>query len=78
MKCFHCTGEMKSAMAPFRVGRHVYHLLLDTVPAWVCGQCGQAYFELREVEAIQEANRVLDRPPRRLAADAAAGTARIA
>lgn len=78
MKCFHCTGEMKSAIAPFRVGRHGHHLLLDTVPAWVCGECGEAYFELREVEAIQEAIRVLDRQARRLAADAAAGTARIA
>ena len=61
MKCIHCNGEMKSATAPFRVDRHGYHLLLDTVWAWVCGECGEAYFEIREVEAIQEAIKVLDR-----------------
>ena len=65
---------MKSATAPFHVNRHGYHLLLDTVPAWVCGQCGEARFERREVEAIQEAIRILDRQAGRLASDAAAGT----
>ena len=75
MKCIHCHGGMKPATAPFHVDWHGYHLLLDTVPAWVCGQCGEAYFESREVEAIQEAIRVLDRQARRLAADAAPGTA---
>lgn len=75
MKCIHCHGEMKSATAPFHVDRHGYHLLLDTVPAWVCGQCGEAYFESREVEAIQEAIKVLDRQARRLTANTAAGTA---
>jgi len=27
---------------------------LDAVPAWVCGQCGEAYFEEKEVDAIQK------------------------
>ena len=66
---------MKSAAAPLHVDRHRYRLLLDTVPAWVCGQCGEAYFEIREVEAIQEAIRILDWQARRLAEDATAGTA---
>ena len=75
MKCIHCHGDMKSATAPFHVVRHGYDLLLDAVPAWVCGQCGEVYFESREVEAIQETIRVLDQQARRLAADAAGGTA---
>ncbi len=74
MTCIHCRGEMKSATAPFHVDRHGYHLLLDTVPAWVCRQCGEAYFESREVETIQDAIKALDREARRLAATAA-GTA---
>ena len=74
MKCIHCRGEMTSATAPFHVGRQGYHLLLDSVPAWVCGRCGEAYFERREVETIQEAIQALDRQASRLGA-AAAGTA---
>ena len=60
MKCMHCRGEMKRATAPFHVDRHGYHLLLDTVPAWVCSQCGEAYFDEREVQAIQGAIKALD------------------
>ena len=74
MKCIHCRGEMTSATAPFHVDRHGHHLPFDHVPAWVCGQCGEAYFESREVEAIQDAIEALDRQARRLAA-AAPGTA---
>ena len=39
----------------FHVDRKGYHLMFDTVPAWVCEQCGEAYFEEREVTAIQSA-----------------------
>ncbi len=60
MKCLHCNGEMKRSTAPFHVDRHGYHLVLDTVPAWVCGQCGEAYFEEAEVETIQGAIEALD------------------
>jgi uncharacterized protein with PIN domain len=28
--------------------------MLDRVPAWVCEQCGEAYFEEKEVDTIQE------------------------
>lgn len=28
--------------------------MLEAVPAWVCEQCGEAYFEEKEVDAIQE------------------------
>ena len=46
--------------------RDGYHLVLDTVPAWVCGQCGEAYFDEREVDAIQQAIRDLDDHTRKL------------
>ena len=38
----------------------------DSVPAWICGQCGEPYFEEREVDVIQEAIRVLDERTRTL------------
>ena len=69
MKCIHCQGEMKRAAAPFHVDRDGYHLVLDTVPAWVCEQCGEAYFEENEVEAIQGAITALDQRARQLVAD---------
>jgi len=45
---------MKRATAPFHIDRKGCHVMLDSVPAWVCTQCGEAYFEEREVGAIQE------------------------
>jgi YgiT-type zinc finger domain-containing protein len=60
MKCHYCQAEMKKATAPYHVDRHGYHLSFDNVPAWVCSQCGQAYFEEHEVDEIQNAIRELD------------------
>ena len=54
MKCVHCKGEMKRGTAPFHLDRKGCHLVLDAVPAWVCEQCGEAYFEGKEVDAIQD------------------------
>ena len=54
MRCIHCRGEMEKGTAPFHVDRKGYHLMLDAVPAWVCEQCGEAYFEEKEVDAIQD------------------------
>ncbi len=66
MNCIHCRGQMKRSKAPFHVDRNEYHPVLDTVPAWVCDQCGEAYFEEREVNAIQAAIKGLDNRPNRL------------
>ena len=71
MKCLHCKGVMRRSTAPFHVDRLGYHLALDSVPAWVCGQCGEPFFEEREVDAIQGAIRTLDEQTRQLAADVA-------
>jgi YgiT-type zinc finger domain-containing protein len=45
---------MKRGTTPFHIDRKGCHLVLDNVPAWVCEQCGEAYFEEAEVDAIQE------------------------
>ena len=44
---------MKWGMAPFHVDRKDCHLTLDAVPAWVCEQCGEAYFEEKESALIR-------------------------
>jgi len=28
--------------------------MLEAVPAWICEQCGESYFEENEVDAIQD------------------------
>ena len=53
MKCMYCQGEMERASAPFHIDRKGVHLSLDRVPAWVCRQCGEPYFEEKEVNSIQ-------------------------
>lgn len=68
MNCIHCRGAMRRSTAPVHVDRRGYHLALYVVPAWVCGQCGEPYFQGREVDAIQGAIRVLDEQTRQLTA----------
>ncbi len=60
MECIHCKGHMVKAVAPFSVDRKGYHVFWDAVPAWVCVQCGEPYFESREVTLIQRALSALD------------------
>jgi len=60
MKCIHCQGQMRRATAPFHIDRKGCHLLLDAVPAWVCEQCGEAYFEEKEVDTIQDLVRSIE------------------
>lgn len=54
MKCIHCQGQMKRGTTPFHIDRKGCYLVLDNVPAWVCQQCGETYFEKKEVDAIQD------------------------
>jgi YgiT-type zinc finger domain-containing protein len=67
MKCMHCQGEMKRGATPFHVDRKGCHLMLDAVPAWICEQCGEAYFEEKEVDAIQDLVSSLEHKARALA-----------
>lgn len=60
MKCLNCKGAMKRQTAPFDAHRDGYHVFWEAVPAWVCSQCGEAYFEAAEVGAIQKALAALD------------------
>ena len=67
MKCMYCRGEMTHGSAPFHIDRKDVHISLDKVPAWVCTQCGEAYFEETEVDAIQEIMRAVEERTARLA-----------
>ncbi|HEY2986574.1 MAG TPA: YgiT-type zinc finger protein [Candidatus Binatia bacterium] len=63
----HCKGRMVRGSAPFSLDRNGYHVSWDSVPAWVCTQCGEPFFESREVEVIQKALTELDRESAALA-----------
>ena len=52
----HCKGRMVWGTAPFSLDRNGYHVSWDAIPAWVCSQCGEPFFESREVELIQKAH----------------------
>lgn len=67
MECIHCKGRMKRGTAPFSLDRTGYHVSWDAVPAWVCTQCGEPFFESREVDLIQRALTELDRESAALA-----------
>jgi YgiT-type zinc finger domain-containing protein len=60
MECFHCKGKMIKATAPYSVDLHGYHIAWDAIPAWVCTQCGEAFFEENEVNHIQKALQQVD------------------
>ena len=67
MKCIHCKGEMEQKTAPFQITRKGYHLVLSSIPVWVCTQCGEVYFEEAEVHSIQEVLQTLDEQTKKLA-----------
>jgi YgiT-type zinc finger domain-containing protein len=66
MECLHCRGEMRRGTAPFHIDRHGYHIQWDEIPAWVCSQCGEPYFEPKEVDRIQGAVLLLDQESQKL------------
>lgn len=70
MKCIHCQGVMEKGTAPLHIDRKGCHLTLDNVPAWVCNQCGEAYFEEAEVTAVQELIAVIDQKSQSLVVNA--------
>jgi len=74
MECIHCKGRMKRATAPFSLDRNGYHVAWDAIPAWVCTQCGEPFFESREVDLIQKALTELDRESAELASSGSSAT----
>lgn len=60
MECYHCRGKMIKGNAPFSVDRQGYHITWESIPAWVCTQCGEAFFEENEVKHIQKALQQID------------------
>ena len=66
VECIYCKAEMQRGATPYHIDRNGYHLLLDKVSAWICSQCGEPYFEEKEVEEIQAAIQEMDKHASRL------------
>jgi YgiT-type zinc finger domain-containing protein len=45
---------MERGRTTYTFNKSGYHLVLDDIPAWICTQCGEPYFEGQEVDAIQD------------------------
>lgn len=60
VECYYCKGSMIREKSPYSVSRDGYHLVIDDVLAWVCKQCGEVYYENKEVDAIQEVVKAVD------------------
>jgi len=66
MKCIYCQAQMKKGTAPYHINRKGYHLFFEKIPAWVCSQCGEVYFEEKEVGEIQSTIFEMDKHTERL------------
>ncbi len=60
MEYHFCHGEMKKGKTTYTFKRSGYHLLIDDVPAWICSQCNEVYFEETAVDNIQYILKSLD------------------
>ena len=54
MNCLFCNGKMKKSTVAYTVDRKGYHLYIEKIPAYVCTQCGEKYFDEGETKAIQD------------------------
>jgi YgiT-type zinc finger domain-containing protein len=57
---------MVYSFAPFSADRDGYHITWESIPAWVCSQCGEVLFEEREVEQIQQALKKIDQDTKQM------------
>ena len=76
MECMHCKGRMVRGTARFSLDRNGYHVSRDAILASVCTQCGEPFFEAREVDLIQRALTELDRESAALASSGSSATSK--
>ncbi len=51
---------MEKSTVSYTIDRKGYHLFVKEIPAYVCSQCGEKYFDEKEVEAIQNMIKALE------------------
>ena len=53
MKCLYCGGEARKGKSSYTADRDHFHLFIRDIPAYVCTQCGEKFFDEEEVRRIQ-------------------------
>jgi YgiT-type zinc finger domain-containing protein len=51
---------MEPRAVAYTVDRKGYHLYVEDIPAYVCSQCGERFFDEKEVISIQEMIQVFE------------------
>lgn len=52
-ECNVCQGKTKSTLTTYTQRYKDQIVIVENVPAWVCEQCGETYFDPEVVERIQ-------------------------
>lgn len=67
--CIACPGELKQETVKYTQWYQGRLIVIENVPAWVCDQCGETYYDPEIVERIQsliwsdaEPTRVIEAP----------------
>lgn len=60
LECYFCSeGELKKSKTTYALNRMDYQISID-VPAFICAQCNETYFEDETVDHIQNILKNLD------------------
>lgn len=51
--CNVCHGELKQQVTTYTQWYEGQFIVIENVPAWVCGRCGETYYDPNVVEQIQ-------------------------
>ena len=60
MRCKKCQEAMNRQTASIQIDRKGVHLKFDSVPAWICRNCKETYYEESGVESIQAIIKAID------------------
>jgi YgiT-type zinc finger domain-containing protein len=53
MKCYYCQNKLRKDKVTYNINRNGYDVILREVPAFVCQECGEIFFEEKSVDMIQ-------------------------
>ena len=60
MICHFCKNKLKPRKITYNINRQGYDVILREVPAYVCQECGEMFFEEKSVDLIQSLIKEVD------------------
>lgn len=61
MNCHFCQNKLKPKKVTYNINRQGYDVILREVPAFICQECGEVFFEEKSVDLIQSLIRDIDK-----------------